>query len=82
MVRGRRELPCTGDGDREMDPGSFPFQYMGLGSCTAGALGAAGQGMSKLWEHLGTASSQMEIWLHFPEGHVGIQEGWAAVHTL
>lgn len=32
MARGRRELPRVGDGDRDLDPGSFPFPYMGLGS--------------------------------------------------
>lgn len=39
MVRGRRELPRVGDGDWEMDPGSFPFQYMGLGYCPGWGLG-------------------------------------------
>lgn len=27
----------------------------------------AGQGVNKLWEHLGTTSSHMELWLHLPE---------------
>lgn len=82
MVRGRRELPRVGDGGREMDPGSFPFSTWGWGLAQAGALGAAEQGLSKPWEQLGAATSQMEIWLPFPERHVGLQEGWAAVRAL
>lgn len=62
----------------EMDPGSFPF--LGLGSCL-GWGSRVGQGISKLWEHLGAASSHMEIWLHFPEGHVAGWEGWAVVRA-
>lgn len=59
-----------------------PSSTWGWGPAQAGALGAAGQGMSKLWEQLRAASSQMEIWLHFPEGHVAGREGWAAVCAL
>lgn len=44
MVRGRRELPCVGDGGQEKDPGSFPFQYMGLGSCPGWGRGGSRTG--------------------------------------
>lgn len=59
-----------------------PSSTWGWGLAQPGALGAAEQGLSKPWEQLGAASSQMEIWLPFPERHVGVQEGWAAVRAL
>ncbi|XP_009325303.1 PREDICTED: potassium voltage-gated channel subfamily H member 4 [Pygoscelis adeliae] len=74
----------SGDGSRELDLGSFPFQRVGLGwtwtvqSCLGWGLGAAGQGMSKLWEQLGAAGSRTETWLLFPEGP---EEGWAPLQA-
>lgn len=59
-----------------------PSSTWGWGPAWAGVLGTTGQEMSKLWEQLGAASSQMEIWLHFPEGYVGVKEGWAAARAL